>query len=241
MTAHWAGPDSLDDLATLRKAVPGHIPPVRDHCGFELTVHPLAAAEEIDKLDNVRIPPDWTRPVVYPTRSSMHADRRAAVRPDPSYDVDGDGFVSQDDYRIAKAHDVSLTGTLTKAERDKAITDRSHYMGTRLHDDEIGGNARARRLMSSLRGELDGGQGHLTDRYMLNRRMKHADVSIRSLKQRSSHQLKDCLFGSAVEQPRGTGDGPVFTRTMLLDRRKADTARSAAAASEAFAATWMRK
>lgn len=229
MSAIWAGPDSLDEL---RAKCPGHFPPVCDHNGFELQIHPGAAMKEIDELHGVKIPRVWTQAVPHATRSSLRAERRVNLRPHSSFDVDGDGFVSQDDYRIAKQHDVDRNGTLSEKEREVAITARSHYMGTRLQDDEIGGNARARRLMSSLREAPA-----LTDRYTLNRRMNNADVSIRSLKQRSSNQLKECLYGGSLPPPPPPADGPVYSRSMLIERRKANTARDAAASSEAFLAS----
>ena len=50
----------------------------------------------------------------------MLQDRRNAAKPDPSYDLDGDGQVSLKDYFLAKHFDTNRKGSLTSEERAKA-------------------------------------------------------------------------------------------------------------------------
>ena len=142
------------------------------------------------------------------------------MRPHASFDVDGDGFVGQQDYAIARKHDLGNGGVLTGGQRDSAIAEVCYRVGSQLHDDEIGGNARARRLLTSLREEPD-----LVNTAVREGRLRMAGVAVSSLKMKSSHQLKDCL-----SFPENTGtippkaDGPAYTRTMLLERRKIERA-----------------
>ena len=91
-------------------------------------------------------------------------------------------------------------------------------MGSQLHENEIGGNTRARRIMKSLRDEPE-----LVDTTIREGRLRAAEMATASLKMKSSHQLQQCLaLPSRSVQPEA--NGPVYTRTMLLERRKRENA-----------------
>ena len=139
-----------DDLQLLRSINPGHIPPVRDNKGFELAVHKSLANRAIDHLHSVAVPREWSRQVAYPTRSALRAERAREMRPHASFDVDGDGFVSAEDYSIARKHDLSGGGILEGGQRRSAVAETCQLAGSRLGDAEIGGNQAARRLMEVL-------------------------------------------------------------------------------------------
>ena len=131
------------------------------------------------------------------------------------------------DYAIASKHDLGSAGVLTGGQRSSAIAESCHRMGTRLHDDEIGGNAGARRLLTSLRNEPE-----LEDTARRAQRLRVAEMHVASLKMRSSHQLKDCLRfpqpGEVDGSPRAT------TRTMLLQKRREERMADEERGSEAY-------
>lgn len=52
------------------------------------------------------------------TRSELMKRIRAAAIPHPSYDLDNDGYVSTEDYRLAKRFDLDGNGVLDKDERE---------------------------------------------------------------------------------------------------------------------------
>ena len=56
------------------------------------------------------------------TRSELMKRLRATSVPHPSYDIDGDGWVSQEDYRLAKRFDFDGNGVLDPEERQVAKT-----------------------------------------------------------------------------------------------------------------------
>ncbi len=55
------------------------------------------------------------------TKTEMLAERRAALRPDLSYDLDGDGIVGNRDYVISKLYDLDRDGKLNADERKAAL------------------------------------------------------------------------------------------------------------------------
>lgn len=231
-------PDALDDhLASLRSRAPGHIPPIRDHNGFELLVHKNIANRQVDHLHHMPVPEQWSKPTTYRTLSEMREGRRADMKPHSSYDIDGDGFVSQADYRMAKRHDLGGEGKLLGGQRKSAIADACHAIGSRLQDQEIGANARARRLMTSLRDEPE-----VDDVGKLNTRLRVAGTMAQSLKMRSSQQLKDCLV-PPVPQPRAPPSIPeepprAHTRTMMLERRREEKIAAEAQSERDYMATF---
>ena len=89
-------------LNTMVRAAPTHIVPRYDVYGFPLPdPPPPAAARAIRAFSDQTVPAEWERRPRHPTKTSLQADRRQNMRPHSSYDVDGDGFVSQRDYSIA--------------------------------------------------------------------------------------------------------------------------------------------
>ena len=231
-TLSWGGQRLVDDFRAMRNKVPGHVPPIRDQMGFELAVHKSLANKAVDELHQVSIPASWTRPAPYPTRTALRSAREATMRPHVSYDVDGDGFVSAMDYELARKHDQGATGVLSGGHRQSAIAEQCHWMGSKLQDAEIGGNARARRLMTSLREEPE------FDNMRREARLRVADSMNRSLKMKSSQQLQRCLCAPppdpSTPSPRDGPDSPVYTRTMLLERRRIERAATEEAAEQRF-------
>lgn len=222
--------DSLDDhLNTLRDAAPGHIPPVTDHSGFEIKVHKPLAVRGLDCLYGVQMPASWERPARFGTRTELLRERAAAMRPHASYDVDGDGFVGQLDMAVAKKHDLGSGGQLTGGQRDSAIADHCAQVGSKLHDDEIGGNARARRIFTSLRESPE-----LHDTACRQQRLRQANMAVASLRMKSSHQLKSCLRFPEPRADAADHAAPVTTRTMLLQQRAREKAAAETAGRDAF-------
>ena len=63
------------------------------------------------------------------TRTKLFERRKKEKLPDPSYDIDGDGFVGGRDYFIARHFDQGAKNYLTKEEREKlykALTEVSN-------------------------------------------------------------------------------------------------------------------
>ena len=55
------------------------------------------------------------------TKTEMLAKRKSALRPDLSYDLDGDGIVGNRDYVISKLYDLDKDGKLNEQERKAAL------------------------------------------------------------------------------------------------------------------------
>ena len=130
------GPDAIDrfiasDLGTLRSAAPGHVPAISNlvassnPTNAELDArllekrqkkkHSAVTNRQVDQLYDVAIPPGWNGSPRFATRTDMRQARAYQTNAHPSYDVDGDGFVGQDDYKIARSHDLGSAGMLTGA------------------------------------------------------------------------------------------------------------------------------
>jgi len=72
---------------------------------------------------NVKIPPHWQAKDLLNQRrtlSFLRENRKAADRPDLSYDLDGDGHVSPQDYFLAKRFDQDRDGKLNEQELSAA-------------------------------------------------------------------------------------------------------------------------
>ena len=218
----FAPADAIDsfmnaDFQQMRDSHPNHAPPHLDVFGFEIKTHPALVTRGIDSLHSVKMPRDWTSPSRFPTRSALRETRAASMRADKSFDCDGDGFVGAEDYAIASRHDLGQTGKLSGGQRDSAIAETCYRMGTKLHDEEIGGNKRVRRIMTSLREAPE-----LNDGTIREQRLRVGGMAVASLKNKSSFQLKQCLKFPEAQAPEG---GPAFTRSMLLEQRKAERIR----------------
>ena len=109
-------------------------------------------------------------------------------------------------------------------------------MGTRVSDAEIGGNARARRIFTSLREEPELGTSAV-DTKRREQRLRAAEMQVASLKMKSSQQLKNCL---AFPTPNAPVDdnGPTYTRTQLLERRRVERAAHEETGREHFLQTY---
>jgi len=211
----------------MRDKAPGHTPPMYNHDRFEVQVPSVVANKKVDKLHNVKVPAQWDSPPRIATRSALRTERAASMLPHASFDVDGDGMVGQQDYSIAKKHDLASSGMLTGGQRDSAIAETCHRVGSRLHEDEIGGNARVRRILTSLRDEPE-----LNDTVKREQRLRTGQLAVATLKMKSSQQLKQCLaFPEPHAQPDG---GPAYTRTMLLQQRRMENANANAAGRDHY-------
>ena len=151
------------------RAAPTHVVPRYDVYGFALQQPPSgAAARQLRTVERgPEAPEHWAKPpthqgnsvmaasmlsglgqpteappqsVSYISRSELQQARRRAQRPDASYDIDGDGFVSQRDYSIAKKHDARANqvssyvtgGALNEAELRAAIAEDMHRLDTQV-------------------------------------------------------------------------------------------------------------
>lgn len=85
------------------------------------------------------------------SRSEMLLARRRADRPDASYDFDGDGVVSQQDYFVGRTFDKDCDGRLTASERgrgEKAIEDGMLRRRARVHEPVTFGPPASPKLVS---------------------------------------------------------------------------------------------
>ena len=142
------GPDALDrfisaDLGGLRSRAPGHVPPPTNlvasinPTNAELDArlldkrqkkkHNVVMNSRVDKLYEVPIPAGWKHSPRFATRTEMRQARHhQSIALHPSYDVDGDGFIGQDDYSIASKHDLGATRMLTGCVERPCIIQAMH-------------------------------------------------------------------------------------------------------------------
>lgn len=67
---------------------------------------------------NLSLPPEWTGEKR--TRTQLKRDRNALSKPHHTYDLDRDGTVSQQDFRLSKFFDRDRDGRLNTQERLRA-------------------------------------------------------------------------------------------------------------------------
>ena len=72
------------------------------------------------RANTAKIPEAWTHKPSHTTQKEMLKQRKWSAVPDPSFDLDGDGHVSQKDLFLAKHFDQDKDGKLNEAERRKA-------------------------------------------------------------------------------------------------------------------------
>ena len=60
---------------------------------------------------------DWVPEPRYHTKSQMQETRAAAMMPHHTFDVDGDGVVSQEDFRMSSQFDINKDGIIQLDER----------------------------------------------------------------------------------------------------------------------------
>lgn len=69
------------------------------------------------------------------TRTELMSRIKGSIHPHPSYDLDRDGYVSQEDYRIAKRFDINGRGLLDSEEREVCQKVLADEFFTRNADD----------------------------------------------------------------------------------------------------------
>ena len=204
-------------LQSRMRAAPTHVVPRYDVYGFALIEPPPTdAARQVRALGRCPEAPEqwarspthahvpsqhgagWERPAIeapsHASNTALQYARRRAQRPDPSYDVDGDGFVSQRDYAIAKRHDgranhpgsYGTAGALTETELRSAISEDMGKLSTTLPGAELGESLMGNRALASLSQAPD-----LSSRRGPKLTADRRNVT--ALWNRSSHQAKDCL------------------------------------------------
>jgi len=100
-----------------------HQPPRIDSFGFnrEPNSTQVGRFQENILADNaVALPKAWTTLTQVKSLTQLQQKRKAEFKADPSYDLDGDGFVSSREYFIAKIFDKEKKGHLTSQERKEA-------------------------------------------------------------------------------------------------------------------------
>jgi Ca2+-binding EF-hand superfamily protein len=97
----------------------------------------------------------------YKTRTELFDDRRRSNLPDPTFDVDGDGVVSQEDFRSSNKFDFNKDGELQEDERHdlrkelvKQTVDRYMSLPHRMKQDEV------MPLIDSMTEDLDATVDH---------------------------------------------------------------------------------
>lgn len=173
----------MADWSELRRRHPSHQIPDRDHNGFEIARSSRASRLRMDALDQTQIPTSWLHPALHATRSSLRAARRSSLAPDVSYDVDGDGAVSSEDYRAARRWDKQLVGHLSAHERASAHAEQCSKLRGALTEAEVGENKRARRILDRL-----GEPPHPNETWR-HYNLREANMVINSLKHKSSTQV----------------------------------------------------
>ena len=100
-----------------------HVAPKYTIMGTMVNSTKLLRGPRLDKSSSeVKIPKNWTRPgsVAHPnnkpairTKRELEATRRKEKLPDSTYDLDGDGAVSNKDFFLARQFDTEAKGSLT--------------------------------------------------------------------------------------------------------------------------------
>lgn len=72
------------------------------------------------KSDEVKVKNPWEQGNGIKTRSELMKLRKEELKPDPSYDLDGDGYVGNLDLLVSKRFDLDRDGKLNKVERENA-------------------------------------------------------------------------------------------------------------------------
>ena len=93
------------------RTVDRRIAHAQSHTPARLPHSPLDPHVSLFRLHGVTMPASWEAAPRFSTRSELRRKRAADMLPHPSFDIDGDKFVGQLDYAIAKRHDADSSGT----------------------------------------------------------------------------------------------------------------------------------
>jgi hypothetical protein len=113
--------------------------------------------------------------------------------PHPSYDIDGDGWVSQEDYRLAKRFDFDGNGVIDPDERMIA----KHVIANEFFDQnkhqlrEFGGEI----AQSSVHENV----AHLENSQLFEKNLRRLKAVEESLRSRGSTQMARCMAGDRPE------------------------------------------
>ena len=81
---------------------------------------PISRSPLSQSLPQLKLPVGWTLQPSTKTRSQLLEERRRAMLPDPTFDLDRDGVVGSQDLFLAKRFDKDGDGRLNPAEREAA-------------------------------------------------------------------------------------------------------------------------
>jgi len=153
-------------------------------------------------LLNIEIPENWApartnESIKHKTQSQLKEEHKRSNIPDPSYDLDKDGFVSAREYFIAKQFDKDKDGRLNTAEKTNAMRAlASGYEDNFVWNLEGKGSLRGKRLLQ-IRGKFVDAEDFtgVADTYPEHplHRVQPRVKTARELKERRKMELVDKL------------------------------------------------
>jgi Ca2+-binding EF-hand superfamily protein len=165
-----------------------------DITGHQKSDHPLGSGAS-----------GWNEKPKYRTPSEMWHDRWQTMQPHPSFDVDGDGVISNLDYYLAKQFDRDNNGMLDdeeKVEMRRALTQQGteafHAMGHGPQVQSIAAKAHNSLFQPTPR-TVDPTQNIDPHSDQWHLQMKHLDNKTKSRVGMSSHVLKKCVEHADTE------------------------------------------
>jgi len=216
-------------LETLVAAAPRHVPPRVDVYGFPLPEPPPAAnCRRVKSFSDQGVPKEWEAKPRFSSNTELKAARRLEMRPHGSYDLDGDGFVSQRDYNIAKQFDArskeptsyGTSGRLTAQEQRAAIAEDMGRRAAELSAEEMTTSIRGTHVLSSLSREPE------LDAARRGPSMSTNVRDVTNMVQRSSRQAKDCMTLPLGPPPRAPGERLSTRGELRATRRDTDIQRA---------------
>lgn len=187
-----------------------------DITGHQKTDHPLGARSS-----------GWNEKPVHRTAGEMWHDRWQTMQPHPSFDVDGDGVVSNLDYFLAKQFDRNNDGVLDDEEKiemrqvlTKKGTEAFHAMGhgpqiksiaTKTHSSLFDPTPRAVDPTESI--DPHSNEWHLQMKQLQNKTKSLAGMSSHVVKRCVEHadteagqiNMMDSLVGNGIHKMMGSG------------------------------------
>lgn len=187
-----------------------------DITGHQKTDHPLGAGGS-----------GWNEKPTYHTAGEMWHDRWQTMQPHPSFDVDGDGVVSNLDYFLAKQFDRDNNGILDDQEKidmrrvlTKKGTEAFQAMGHGPHVASIASKTHSSMFQPTPR-EVDptknidphSNEWHLQMKQLENRTKSLAGMASHVVKKCVEHgdteagqiNVMDAMVGQGIHQLMGTG------------------------------------